>query len=206
MLIQTLGILCGLGVATMGTGSASLRCDGHAGYGDYGRYSVIGAFAAAFAAMSLWTRMDGVPSPAIIGTFVVIVVVLQLARPGFFVLTGLCAGVLSAVWVPVLRLQGLGLALALVMAIGVPAVSMVLAIRRPKFAPLPLFEEALLLVLALGLLVAAGPAVASGWESANVMNLQYSVGEFADPANWVFLVGSGAMTLGGCYALWWRSR
>lgn len=194
MLIQALGLVCALGAVTMATVAAS------------GRYPVLAAFGTGFVALSLWTRLEGVPGPAPIGILVTVVVLLQLARPGFFPLTGFASGVLSGFGVPILQAQGVAVVPAFLMALGLPLLAILLALRRPMFAPLPLFEDALLMVLALGLIVAAAPAVASGWQAARVMNLEYEAAAEETLAAWVPALGVLALLLGGGHALWWRHR
>jgi hypothetical protein len=194
MLIQALGLLCGLGAATFSAVAATKR-------------SVVGlCFVGAFALTALWTGLERVPNLSFVGTTVVIVGTLQLARSGFFPLTATSAGILSAVWISVLRTQGLGLILAVILAVGVPAVSMLLALRAPMFAPVPMFEEALLLLVSLAIVTAASPVIQSGWETARALNVPYAGGENTVSASGVFWVGTAAIGLGGCYGFWWRRR
>ena len=95
---------------------------------------------------------------------------------------------------------------ALGMAFLAPALSLFLAFRQPTFAPLPLHEEALLLVAGLGLVVAAGPSVVSGWQSAQIINIDHGGGAALDVAPWILFGGAASLVLGGGYSLWWRSR
>jgi hypothetical protein len=192
LLIHAFGMLCALASATFATRAAAQR------------WTVV-AFVAAFVASATWTRFVDVPDPALIGILVALVAVVRLKGPRFSPVAAVSAGALAAIWVSVLQLQGMPVVPAVVMAIAVPTASMTLALRRSWFAPPQLHEEALLLVAGLGLAVTAGPAVASGWQSAALMNLQYEASGSGLPP-WALIVSAASVALGGGYSLWWRTR
>ena len=98
-----------------------------------------------------------------------------------------------------------------VAAVGVAIAAPTLALAvffagRPDFAPPALREEALLVVLLLGLGIAIAPGVAAGWQSAAVLNLQPEQEQVASQAvpAWALLVTGGAAALGGLYTVWIR--
>lgn len=192
LLIHAFGMLCALASATFATRAAAQRLTGL-------------AFVAAFVASAAWTRFVDLPDPALIGVLVALVAALRLKGPRFSPVAAVSAGALAAIWVSVLQLQGIPVVPAVVMAIAVPTASMTLALRRSSFAPPQLHEEALLLVAGLGLAVAVGPAVASGWRSAALMNLQYEANASGLPS-WALVVSVASVALGGGYSLWWRTR
>ena len=144
------------------------------------------------------------PDPVWVGSGVAVLGIAGLARPGYVTLVAAGGGVLAGIWMAMLRVEGLPLPAAALTAAGLPALAALLARRRPDFAPAPLGEEALLVVLLLGIGVAAAPGVVSGWQSAVTLNLQQKeVASQAVPA-WTLLLTLGAATVGGLYTVWIR--
>ena len=92
-------------------------------------------------------------------------------------------------------------------AVSLPAISAWLRLRRPGFAPPRLREEALLVMVALGLSMAALPGISEGWHAAVNLSVQ---GGPADPGpsaampGWTLIVASAALVCGGLFSLWSR--
>ena len=189
--IHLLGVLCAIGAATLAAVSGP-RWAGP-----------IGA-SVGFAAGAAWLGFGAIVSPGLAGLVAAGAAGLVLARPAWAPLAAVAAGLLAAFWVPVLRLQGLTIPVAVGLAILVPLAAILLSFRGARFAPLAELEGALLLVVAVGLALAAAPQVAQGWRSAGIMNLEYATQ--AVPRAGAGIVGAltGILALGGGYALWWR--
>src|SRR5688572_28071606 len=115
-------MLCGLGAAIFATTTAGKRISIHAIWLGFG--------GAAFL-----IRPDGVPDPGWTGCIVAGVAAMQIFRPDVRFLAPLCGGALAGFWSVLLRIQGLPLPVAILLAAVIPAVSAYLAIRRPAFAP-----------------------------------------------------------------------
>ena len=149
-------------------------------------------------------RPSDLPDPVWIGMLVAILAVAGLVRPRAGIFAAAAGGLLAGIWVSLLQLEGLPLWAAVPVA-GAPAVtSAILARWKPDFAPLPLREEALVVVFALAIVVAAAPSVVAGWQSAVGLNLQHKeVAAQIVPA-WTLLLTCGAATLGGLYTVWMR--
>ncbi len=186
-------MLCGLGSATLATAAAA------------NRYAM-GALGLGFLVSVVTLSPDRILDPSWIGLVVAVVAVVGLARPGMEVLTSGCAGALAGLWFSLLQLQSVPVVGALGLAVAVPVVSVYLTSRRSGFAPLELGEEAFLWVIALALIVAMGPELSSGWESAGVLNLENETGIEVEMATWVLILTLGSVVAGGVYSLVWRRR
>ena len=154
--------------------------------------------AAAFAAAALWLP----PAPRVTGVGVAVVAAAVLVRPGRMRLMGATvAGLLAGAWTHVLAANGFAWWWAWPLAAGVIAVSAGAARRSPRFAPRPIREEALAALAVGALIVAASPAVASGWSAAEAMNLR--AGDMSRSAvHPAVLAAAGAVVaLGGAHAL-----
>ena len=189
LLTQTLGLLCVLAATVFATTTAR-------------RWQDIAGLLAGFVSATLWLR----PEPAVVGTLTAVVALIQLLRPGWRTAGSAGAGVLAGLWA--LWLQGLGwpLAPALMVSAALPVAAAWLSLNRPSFAPVRVREEALFAVGALGVVVAAGPLVTTGWGSAAALNLPSSASATGPvaPAPWLFVAGAGVMLLGGVHSLWRR--
>ena len=193
LLIHLYGMLCGLGSATLATSAVK-------------RWYAAAGTASGFTLVAWWTGFERIPNPAAVGMLLALVAGMHLVRPGFFLLAAVSSGVLAGCWIPILRAQSIGLIPSILLATVVPIASMLLTLRRPAFASLPVVEDALLLVMVLGLAVAAAPQVAEGWRSAGIMNLRYETTAGLDLAPWILFLGCGSLGLGAAYALWWRRQ
>ena len=179
-------MLCGLGAATLATTVT-------------GRRDMV-ALIAGFCVATVWFR----PDPVLIGGAVALVAGLGLGVPRLGPLSTAVAGVLAGLWVHVLQGYGLPGWSAVSLAAAVPGTAVALAHRSPRFAPLALREDALLTICVLGLVVAASPALSTGWRSAVAMTVEPGSG--AQPATelWVPLGLGAVVSLGGLHTLWRR--
>jgi hypothetical protein len=155
---------------------------------------------AGFGLMTWLLRGGNVPDPAAIAGFAAIVAGARLYRPGWVMLPAFCGGVLAASLGAFVATQGVPAALAFGLAALIPVVALVLS-RSRAFATESMVEEGVLLVLALGLGSAVGPAVIDGWQSAGSMN------QTADAANrtmplWVLWTAGTSILIGGAWSLW----
>lgn len=164
------------------------------------------AFGIAFAGAVAWARLPLAPSAATVDVAAAVTAALCLlsARP---LLAAGMAGLLAGFWTIVLADQGLPGPAAVVVAPVLALVSAALRVRRPRFAPEPLREEALLFMIALGLVAAAAPALSDGWHAAANLSLQSrqpgAAVTTAIPA-WTLSVALTALVTGGLFSLWSR--
>ena len=193
LLVHAIGMLCALGTATLAAAARGSR------------YTVP-ALALGFAVSVVAIAPERMPNPVWIGGWVALVAILELARPGFEVLTAAAAGALAGLWFSLLQIQGLSMTFALVLAAAVPATSAFMASRSSRFMPASLGDEALLVVIALALIVAVTPDVSAGWRSALVLNLENESARSQELSRWVLVLTGSSVALGGLYSLVWRSR
>lgn len=189
MLIHAVGMVCGLGAATLATTVT-------------GRRDIVGLIGG-FVVATVWLRAEAVW----IGGMVALVALVAVLRPGgrlVGLVSAVVAGALAGLWVHVLEGYGLPVWTALSLAAAVPGAALMLAHRSPRFAPQVLREDALLTIGLLGLVVAAVPALSLGWRSAVAMNLE--PGGVGRPAMglWITLGLGAVVSLGGLHTLWRR--
>jgi hypothetical protein len=103
-----------------------------------------------------------------------------------------------------LQFGGVPLSVAVVAATTPPALAAFFSRGMPGFAPAALREEALLVMLVLGIGVAAAPGIAAGWQSAATMNLQQKEAASQAVPGWTLLLTLGAAAAGGLSAVWMR--
>ena len=192
LLFTALLMLCGLGAAIFATTGATKR--------ETLRFLAVG-----FAAGVIFIRPEALPAPAWAGCIAAASAVLQLFRPDVRWPGLLCGGALAGFWSALLQIQGLPLGAAIILAAAVTAMSGYLAQRRPEFAPEVLREEAMVLMVALGLAVAVIPEVSAGWQSAIALNREAtdSANQNQIIANWVLVLSAASVVLGG---LWGAMR
>lgn len=136
-----------------------------------------GVLIAAAAAGALWSSRAAIPAAGI-------------------------AGLAAAIWASSLQLDGMPPAAAFVLAGAPLLIAGWFAARRPSFAPPAVREEALLIVIVLGLVAAMFPGLREGWRSAAALNAGEAAAVGALPVWIVGLVG-GLLGAGGIYT-WWR--
>ena len=151
----------------------------------------------------LW-RTQPLPDPAFIGGGAGVLAGWSLLRPRVVVVLPLYAGLLAAVMVLALRAQEVAWPLA-ALAAAPAAVSVMLARSKTHFAPESIRNEALLLVLALGLITAVAPGLADGWQSAAGLSAQDNPNAAPAMPVWVLWMTALAAAGGGVFAMWRRS-
>ncbi|MEO8098265.1 MAG: hypothetical protein ABI811_11240 [Acidobacteriota bacterium] len=184
--LQALWLLCGIGAVVFSTGSAVLRR--------------MGAVTLGFG-LTAWVLRGNIPDPASVAGFAALVAGLRLYRPSWIILPSCCGGLLAAVLATLLTAQGTSAPLALTLAALIPILSIALATRNPSFAPESMLEEGMLLMLALGLGAAVGPAILDGWHSAGALNVAAERTDRSMPA-WVLSTAGGSAVMGGAWSLW----
>lgn len=166
----------------------------------------------AFAAAAWWSVRVSAPSLTVVGSFVAVCSGLWIARPATRVPPLVAAGLLAGLslgapagTLPPGTAGGAALALFGVLALAGPCAAVLIGDRRRRFAPADLVEDALGLLVVVGLVSAAWPVVAEGWQAAG--NLQVSgsapAGAVVMPV-WVLSVSATALLGGGVYSLWSR--
>ncbi len=195
LFFHALWILCGLAAVVL-TAEPAARWPGRV------------ALAAGFASGLALAFPDRPPEPVWVGGLVAVAAALVLFRPAAGPLAAVVGGTVAAVWGVLLHLQGTPLALAMPVAAAVPMASEILAARHRAFAPEALRDEALLVLIALGLLVAMAPGAVAGWQSAEALNADAASNSMnaarqAIPA-WTLVTTLAATCLGGAYAMWMR--
>ena len=181
-------MLCGLGTAIFATSAAANRV-------------AFGALLLGFAGGAAVIRPPALPPPAWTGCTVAVVAAIYILRPGATVATAFCGGLLAAILNVLLQIQGLTWMPALILSGIVPALAVYLTRRLPAFAPEALRQEAMLVIIALGLAVAIIPEISAGWQSALVLNRSQAIGAEQFVANWVFVLIGVSVLLGGCFSL-----
>ncbi|MEO5923171.1 MAG: hypothetical protein ABIR70_05020 [Bryobacteraceae bacterium] len=184
--LQALWLLAGIGAVVFSTGAAVPRR--------------VAGVAVGFG-LSAWLLWDGVPDAATVAGFAALVAGFKLYRPGWVTLPAFCGGLLAAVLGALLAADGVPNWIAWFCAAIVPLVSIALASRNSNFAPESVQEEGMLLMLALGLGAAVGPALVDGWRSAGAMNIAGETANNAFPA-WVISAAGASTLIGGAWSLW----
>jgi hypothetical protein len=179
-------MLCGLGAAIFATTAT--------------RWDSAAAMAAGFGAAVVFIRPELLPDAGWTGSIVAVVAALHIFRRDVRFLGPICGGALAGIWSALLETQGLPREVSLAVAAMLPAVSALLTVKRPAFAPESLREEALLVMCALGLGVAMIPDILSGWRSALALNRQAQDNANHIIANWVLVLSAISVALGGLYS------
>jgi len=121
-------------------------------------------------------------------------------------LAPLAAGAVAAQWATTLTLLGAPELAADILAAATLLGVAVLTTRHSRFAPRIIREEALLLVGSLAGLLAIGPGIISGWQSALALRATPLSDTPLAIAPWPFAVVGVALALGGLYATWKHKR
>ncbi len=109
---------------------------------------------------------------------------------------------MAAISAAVLELYGVAAPVAIPAAAAPAVLSFWQAYRNPRFAPAAMREEALLLVMLMGLVAAVAPAVLEGWRSASALSaVAAGEAEGVLPV-WVLLLSGTSALLGGIWSLW----
>ena len=190
--LHALALLCGLGSTVLATAATSR--------------SAAGALAAGFLAAAAVVRIERLPDTPWLGGMLAAAALLELLRKpasGWRKhVSAACAGGFAGVCVPLFRAEGLPLAAALVLAAAPAVASSAFAARNPGYAPRRLKEEALLVILGLGVLAAAAPAISAGWASAVTLNAGVKSTAPGSVPQWVIVLGAAALFCGGVTSLW----
>lgn len=183
--MQALWLVCGIGAAVFAAGPAGV--------------ARMAAVVAGFG-LAAWA---GTADAATVAGFAAVVAGCGVFRPAWTTLPAFAAGVLAGTLGGLLASQGVPSPVALIAAALVPGATMALA-GQGGFAPERVREEGMLLMLALGLGAAVGPAVLDGWRSAGSMNIAgNAAGEAAQAMpGWVVSVTGASVLLGGAWSLW----
>jgi hypothetical protein len=187
---QLLWLLCGLGSATF---AASVR-----GWKD------VCLLALGLVATVILLRAQPLPDPPLLGGIAAVLAGWRLARPRIQPLLPLFAGVLAATMVLALRTQEVAWPLA-ALAAAPAVVSATLAWRQGRFAPESMRDEALLLIIALGLVTALAPGLADGWQSATGLSAQENPNGSPAVPVWVLWMTALSAAAGGAFTMWRRS-
>ena len=186
LLLHAVGLLCALAAALFATAARDRR-------------GVL-ALAVGFALGAL--RLE--PEARWIGAIVAGAAGLSLARPHgvpALLAASLAAGLAGGVWTRVLAGYGLPAWTAWLLAIAVLVVASSSSRRDPRFAPPAVRDDALAAVVALGLAVAAAPAVATGWRAAAALNLEADGPAGPGVHPWVVVGVAAMVSLGGLHSL-----
>jgi hypothetical protein len=156
-------------------------------------------------ALAAWLTSANLPDPVWVGTAAAILALGILFRPRFAPMQPVLSGAFAGLLASLVQAQGVPVWAALPCAAAIPLICAWLASRNPGFAPLPVQEEALLFIGIFGLLTAAAPGIAAGWNSAGGMNLVDNKEVPAAIPTWVLALGSASAAVGGVFAVWRRS-
>lgn len=180
-------MLCGLGAAVFGVFVRT-----------WSEWTALGA--GMVAALWLWSPAN-LPDPVWVGILVALfatgAILRQSIRHGSAFAAGLLAGILGSL----LHSEGMTAGLSVPVALAVPIVAAMLARRNRRFAPEAIREEAMLLMLFLGVGVAAAPVIAAGWSSAAALNLPDNGQSIPAIPGWVLAVAGASLGTGGLFAL-----
>lgn len=150
----------------------------------------------------------GAASSAIVATSLPLIIAVAagvlLARPQWQLVPPIAAGLAAGAWTAMLATQGVPVIAALVVAVVAVSAAVWLAAHRPGFAPALLRDEALLVVGALAMVLAASDAVAEGWRAALNLAAVPLAGNEPKGGTGLVAVVVASVVLGGGYSLWKR--
>ena len=170
------------------------------------RFSNLISLALGLVAGALLVRADRVPDVVWVGGLVFGIAVWRLTKPGRVagLASSAAAGLMAAIWASLFQRSGVLTAATVPVVLAVVAVSAWMSARDPKFAPPRIHDEALMLLVLLGAVLAVAPGVAAGWQSALALNLEGKGADAFAVPGWTILVMLASVSLGGAYALWTR--
>jgi hypothetical protein len=161
--------------------------------------------AAGFAVSSVALAMTGTRPDAMVsgisGSAIAAVIVLKRRSQ---VLAAAGAGVIAALFGDLLAVQGVPSILAFAAAALLPAVSIVLVRMRDGFAPEAMVDEAMLVILAMGLGVAMLPAALDGWQAALNLNVSAANDTSRMVPAWTLALVAASLAGGMAHTLWSR--
>ena len=146
----------------------------------------------------------GLPPVGVVGAVVLLVAAGRLVWPESWLLPAVGAGLCAGVWSGVLQSYGVWPAAAWMLAALVPLSTVKLAAERSRFATPAVVDDALVGLAACATVIVAAPAVASGWWSAQAMNLEAGMRAGAALDGWVVALIGVMMVGGGAHSLWRR--
>jgi hypothetical protein len=159
-----------------------------------------------FIATSLWTNLAGVPAAADIGTLAAVMSILVLAERSSPLFSGLSGGALASILSAHLQLQKVPEEAAWPLSVAVLLAALILAAVHEGFTPERMHEEALLGIGTLGILIAAIPELAAGWQSALGLNVSEKTAENVTTIpTWALLSVGVSCSAGAAWTLF-RSR
>lgn len=161
------------------------------------------ALLAGFALAAAGVSARGMPDAPIVGAVTAAAVVVTLFRPRYRLVGVAIGGMLGGLWPQLLSMQGLPSVIAWPVVVMTLATTAWLARWRPVFAPAVLLDDALLLVLALGAVLAVLPGVLEGWQSALTLNISPASGDASLPA-WLVVAVGLSLLLGAAHSVWSR--
>ncbi len=166
-----------------------------------GKRDAAGLLALGFVLATIFIRPDALPDPRWLGCIVAGVAALEIFRPRLAWVALICGGALAGFWSALLQIQGLRPGAAMVLAGSVAGGSAILSFRRTEFAPEPLRQEAMLVMVGLGLAVAMIPEISGGWRSALALNREEGAQTNPVLSGWVLVLSASSVVLGGLYSL-----
>ena len=167
-----------------------------------GKRRSFGVVLAGFLAAAYLFRDGRVPEPGFVGVIAVVAAGVQLLRPAYTDASAACAGILAAASGAVLESYGVASPIALLAAVLPGMLALWWSHRNPKFAPVAMREEALLMVMLLGLGTAVVPAVVDGWRSASALSSAPAEAAGRAMPAWVLVLSGTAAMVGGVWSLW----
>jgi hypothetical protein len=189
--LHAAGVLAALAVVVFAAQCAATR-------------AMLAALLASFAGTALAFAWVGFFRPTVAAFCIAAAAVTAFARPRWSACAPLAAGFCGAVWLSILRTQGLPWLPAMVGVALVIAAAVALAARRPGFVPAELRDEALLLIALFALLMAIGPDIVGGWQSAVALTAEPLGAAAPAVSPWLGALVVASVLLGGAYSLWKR--
>lgn len=182
---QAVWLVCGMGAVVFSTGAAEVRR--------------VAGLIAGFALLAWLLRGGNVPDAAAIAGVAAVVAGAKLYKPKWAILPSFCGGLLAASLGAFVANQGVAPTVAFGSAALLPVAALVLS-RGRAFASESMIEEGVLLVLALGLFAAVGPAIIDGWQSAGSLNQAAEAANRVMPI-WVLGMVGASLLIGGLWSL-----
>lgn len=169
------------------------------------RLTGVAAFGGAFMAAAIWLSPARFPDPAWAAVFAAGCSAAALWKRRWRLPFAAAGGVVTGIWATTLEGSGLPAPLALAVPLAAATAALVLVRRREDFAPDALRDEALMIVTAAGLILAAAPTIMQGFETAVALKAAPLGAQTPAATPWA-LVLAGVCALGGCVLAIWRHR